>query len=83
MNNEPVAWMSPDGKVCDTEGKLFYIPLYTHPVKELFKDESFERTASGNSVLVPSDKLAEMQAEIKGLKAKLDKAIDAEKDRRF
>ena len=29
MNNEPVAWMSPDGKVSDTEGKLFYIPLYT------------------------------------------------------
>lgn len=35
VNNEPVAWMSPDGKVSDTEGKLFYIPLYTHPVKEL------------------------------------------------
>ena len=34
MMNKPVAWMSPDGKVSDTEGKLFYIPLYTHPVKE-------------------------------------------------
>lgn len=33
MNNEPVAWMSPDGKVSDTEGKLFYIPLYTHPAE--------------------------------------------------
>ena len=40
--NEPVAWMSPDGKVSDTEGKLFYIPLYTHPEQ----DESFDRTAS-------------------------------------
>jgi hypothetical protein len=39
MNNEPVAWMSPDGKVSDTEGKLFYIPLYTHPVKELTDEE--------------------------------------------
>jgi hypothetical protein len=33
MNNKPVAWMSPDGKVSDTEGKLFYIPLYTHPAE--------------------------------------------------
>lgn len=39
MNNEPVAWMSPDGKVSNTEGKLFYIPLYTHPVKELTDEE--------------------------------------------
>jgi hypothetical protein len=31
MNQEPVAWMSPDGKVSQTEGKLFHIPLYTKP----------------------------------------------------
>ena len=31
MKEEPVAWMSPDGKVSQTEGKLFYIPLYTKP----------------------------------------------------
>ena len=31
MNQEPIAWMSPDGKVSQTEGKLFYIPLYTKP----------------------------------------------------
>jgi len=31
MNQEPIAWMSPDGKVSQTEGKLFYIPLYTAP----------------------------------------------------
>ena len=37
--NKPVAWMSPDGKVSNTEGKLFYIPLYTHPVKELTDTE--------------------------------------------
>ena len=28
---KPVAWMSPDGKVSQTEGKLFHIPLYTTP----------------------------------------------------
>ena len=31
MKTKPVAWMSPDGKVSQTEGKLFYIPLYTAP----------------------------------------------------
>lgn len=31
MNQEPIAWMSPDGKVSQTEGKLFHIPLYTKP----------------------------------------------------
>jgi len=36
---KPVAWMSPDGKVSTTEGKLFYIPLYTAP-REL-SDELF------------------------------------------
>ena len=43
MNNEPVAWMS--------NGKEFYvqknycpdfIPLYTHPVKELTNDEIWD-----------------------------------------
>jgi hypothetical protein len=29
----PVAWMSPDGKFSTTEGNLFYIPLYTPPIK--------------------------------------------------
>ena len=38
MITKPVAWMSPDGKVSDTEGKLFYIPLYTAP-KPLSDDE--------------------------------------------
>jgi hypothetical protein len=45
MNNEPVAWMS--------NGKEFYvqknycpdfIPLYTHPVKELTDEEMYEFT---------------------------------------
>jgi hypothetical protein len=31
MITKPVAWMSPDGKVSQTEGKLFHIPLYTKP----------------------------------------------------
>ena len=45
MNNEPsrkaepVAWMSPDGRFSTTEGKLFYIPLYTHPAKTLTDEE--------------------------------------------
>ena len=42
MNNEPVAWMSPDGKFCTTEGKLFYIPLYTHSAKELGYNDIME-----------------------------------------
>jgi hypothetical protein len=35
---KPVAWMSPDGKLSTTEGKLFHIPLYTSP-RELSDDE--------------------------------------------
>ena len=39
-NAEPVAWMSPDSKFSKTEGKLFYIPLYTTPqIKELSDEE--------------------------------------------
>jgi hypothetical protein len=30
---KPIAWMSPDGKVSTTEGKLFHIPLYTAPTE--------------------------------------------------
>jgi hypothetical protein len=40
---EPVAWMSPDGKVSTTEGKLFHIPLYTAP-RELSNEEIIELT---------------------------------------
>lgn len=35
---KPVAWMSPDGKVSQTEGKLFHIPLYAVS-KPLSNDE--------------------------------------------
>ena len=38
MINKPIAWMSPDGKVSQTEGKLFHIPLYAAP-KPLTDDE--------------------------------------------
>ena len=38
MNNKPIAWMSPDGKLSKTEGKLFHIPLYAAP-KPLSDDE--------------------------------------------
>lgn len=54
MNNEPVAWMCPTGleykqratdfmyndALYDT--KLNWIPLYTHPVKNLTDDELFK-----------------------------------------
>ena len=68
MNNEPVAYIDP----YDLERLPHYdchigsqqlkngIPLYTH---------QYERPH--NTVLVPCDKLAEMQAEIEELKAKL------------
>ena len=74
MNNEPVAWMDylEHSDVYDLNVSGRGIPLYTH---------EYERPH--NTVLVPCDKLAEMQAEIEALKEKLDEAIDAEKDRRF
>ena len=60
MNNEPVAWMSVglDGRTVLANYKFeTAIPLYTH---------QYERPH--NTVLVPCDKLAEMQAEIEALK---------------
>ena len=65
MNNEPVAWMV-DGVLFTSLGAALNIsfdieqpciPLYTH---------QYERPH--NTVLVPCDKLAEMQAEIEALK---------------
>ena len=45
MNNEPVAWMREDGviafhkqKEVDSQG-FKWIPLYTHPAKELTNEE--------------------------------------------
>ena len=38
---KPVAWMSPDGKISQTEGKLFHIPLYA-PTKPLSDEEIME-----------------------------------------
>jgi hypothetical protein len=35
MNNEPVAWMDEDENVVFEKCKVYPIPLYTHPVKEL------------------------------------------------
>ena len=59
MNNEPVAWMDKEtGQV--SRVACYDIPLYTH---------QYERPH--NTVLVPCDRLAEMQAEIEELKAKL------------
>ena len=67
MNNEPVAWIEPD-----------VIPL-THIIKAVVRREMDEQYSiplytqqrPHNTVLVPCDKLAKMQAEIKKLKAKM------------
>jgi hypothetical protein len=66
MNNEPVAWMhqNPDYAISKHQSLEYNIPLYTH---------QYERPH--NTVLVPCDKLAEMQAEIKALKAHLVKEL--------
>jgi len=61
MKNEPYGWVKNGEYVLYIEkpDSVFnYIPLYTH---------QYERPH--NTVLVPCDKLAEMQAEIKALKA--------------
>ena len=60
MNNEPYGWVKNGEYVLYIEkpDSVFnYIPLYTH---------QYERPH--NTVLVPCDKLAEMQAEINALK---------------
>ena len=74
MNNEPVAWIDKSklddwlhGDCYPDQCFIHYqandaIPLYTH---------EYERPH--NTVLVPCDKLAEMQAEIEALKEELDK----------
>ena len=38
---KPIAWMSPDGKVSKTEGKLFYIPLYA--AQKPLSDEEIDK----------------------------------------
>ena len=74
MNNEPVAWGWYDLEIKRffphwdedlMENKEGCIPLYTH---------QYERPH--NTVLVPCDKLAEMQAEIEALKAGKIRAYD-------
>ena len=40
MNNEPVAWMARNELLFSViEDEIHYIPLYTHPVKELTDEE--------------------------------------------
>ena len=71
MNNEPVAWMYnyenfPDSfVVCRARKSDQDIPLYT-------------QQRPHNTVLVPCDKLAEMQAELDRLKALCISYIDDE-----
>ena len=42
MNNEPVAWMDEDENVVFEKCKVYPIPLYTRPVKELTDEEIME-----------------------------------------
>ena len=51
MKNEPVAWMSADGKFNKKETWLFPIPLYTQPVKEQYKF-GVDWSKDGNAVTV-------------------------------
>ena len=69
MNNEPVAWMDylEHSDVYDLNVSGRGIPLYTH---------QYERPH--NTVLVPCDKLAEMQAEIEALKEPKIPLLDQE-----
>ena len=65
MNNEPVAWIDKNTGKPRMEGFIqtdYDIPLYT-------------QQRPHNTVLVPCDKLAEMQAEIEALKAEI-KIVD-------
>jgi hypothetical protein len=40
MNNEPVAWMARNELLFSVvKDEIHYIPLYTHPVKELTDEE--------------------------------------------
>jgi hypothetical protein len=43
MNNEPVAWMARNELLFSVvKDEIHYIPLYTHPVKELTTEEIFK-----------------------------------------
>ena len=70
MNNEPVAYLHRDGSLIRVDPRVEvidpdFIPLYT-------------QQRPHNTVLVPCDKLAEMQAEIDRLKALCISYIDDE-----
>ena len=55
MKEKPIAWMSPDGKVSQTEGKLFYIPLYTKPQTKPLSDEEIKELSELTSDPDPTD----------------------------
>jgi hypothetical protein len=42
INNQPVAWMDEDENVVFEKCKVYPIPLYTHPVKELTDEEIYQ-----------------------------------------
>jgi hypothetical protein len=55
MKEEPIAWMSPDGKVSQTEGKLFHIPLYTKPQQwHMVNKDGYVKPLSDEEIGIPS-----------------------------
>ena len=84
MNNEPVAWMCPTGleykqRATDFmyndalyDKKLNWIPLYTHPVKELTDEEIIAEAEKQDWLGLKSE--SEWQPEIDFARAILRKA---------
>ena len=55
--SNPIAWMSPDGKVSTTEGILFHIPLYTTPQTKPLSDEEIWNWFKENTALTKESAL--------------------------
>jgi hypothetical protein len=46
---KPILWMSPDGKVSPTEGKLFHIPLFAIQEWQYLTDDEIKEIVGGYS----------------------------------
>ena len=66
------------GNVFERKTKFFYIPLYTSSddeIKQLKAEIKELKTMRGNSVLVPADKLKEMQDQMQEMKVLLTQKV--------
>ena len=61
MNNEPVAWMDEDENVVFEKCKVYPIPLYTHPVKELNEQLEKELTEAGGMIGVLREYISDLE----------------------